>query len=142
MPLSGLYGSDGTAHLTLSRGELISAVTVPPPSANTRFSRRKIGMRGSIDFPVANVGAALSLDDAGRVINGTIVIGAVETCPVEFQRGVEMLSGKKPDSVLVAAVAKEAAAAVTPMPNAYESVGYRKKMVEVMVRRCLADLAG
>ncbi|HLF13313.1 MAG TPA: hypothetical protein VI932_00300, partial [Bacteroidota bacterium] len=61
---------------------------------------------------------------------------------VDFRRGIEMLSGKKPDASLIEAVAREAAASVTPLPNAYESVGYRKKMVEVMVRRCLTDLAG
>ena len=142
IPLAGLYWSDGSAHLTLSRGELLSAVTIPALPPNLRFSRRKIGMRGSIDFPIANVGAALALDGAGRCVSGTIVIGAVETCPVDFRRGIEMLSGKKPDASLIEAVAREAAASVTPLPNAYESVGYRKKMVEVMVRRCLTDLAG
>ena len=142
IPLSGLYGSDGSAHLTLSRGELLAAVIVPPLPDNVRFSRRRLGMRGSIDFPIANVGAALALDAAGRCVFGRIVIGAIETCPVEFRRGIEMLAGEKPDSSRIAAVAREAAASVTPLPNAYESVGYRKKMVEVLVRRCLTDLAG
>jgi 4-hydroxybenzoyl-CoA reductase subunit beta len=141
MPLAGLYGSDGSAHLTLARGELLSAVSVPAPASNVRFSRRKIGVRGSIDFPIANVGAALALDGALKCVSGSIVIGAVETCPVDFRRGVEMLSGKTLDPALIDAVAREAAATVSPLPNAYESVGYRKKMVEVMVRRCLADLA-
>ena len=142
IPLSGLYGSDGAAHLTLLRGEMLSAVNVPPLPANVRFSRQKLGMRGSIDFPIASVAVTIARDAAGRCLSGTIVIGAVEPCPVEFRRGVEMLAGEIPDTARIAAVAKEAAGSVSPLPNAYESVGYRKKMVELLVRRCLTDVAG
>lgn len=141
IPLAGLYSTDGSAHLTLSPGEMLTSVTLPAQPKNSRLSRMKIGARGTIDFPIASVAAALEFDRSGACVAGKIVIGAVETRPVEFPRGVEMLVGSRPDAERVAATAKEAAAAVTPFPNAYESVGYRKKMVEVLVRRCLTDAA-
>lgn len=141
VPVAGLYSPDGSAHLTLAPDEMLASVTVPVPAKHSALSRMKIGARGTIDFPVASVAVALDFDRSGACMAGKIVIGAVETRPVEFPRGMEMLAGSRPDAELASAVAKEAAAAVTPFPNAYESVGYRKKMVEVLVRRCLTELA-
>jgi len=141
IPLSGLYSADGCAHLTLAPEEMLTSVTVPAQPENSRLSRMKMGARGTIDFPIVSVAAALEFDRSGACVAGRIVIGAVETRPGEFPRGMEMLIGSRPDSERSAAIAKEAAAAVTPFPNAYESVGYRKKMVEVLVRRCLTDAA-
>ncbi len=141
VPLALLYGTDGAAHLTLSPEEMLTSITVPAPARTLGLSRMKIGARGTIDFPVASVAVALDFDRSGACVAGRIVIGAVETRPVVFSRGMEMLIGARPDPERAASVAKEAAAAVTPFPNAYESLGYRKKMVEVLVRRCLTEQA-
>jgi len=142
IPLANLYGGDGSAHLTIAPDELLTAVTVPRQAEHLRFSRMKMGARGTIDFPIASVAVTLGFDRSGGCVSGNIVIGAVETRPVEFSRGVEMLVGARPDAPRIRAVAAEAAAAITPFPNAYESVGYRKKMVQVMLRRCLEELTG
>jgi len=140
IPLAGLYGGDGAAHLTIAPGEMLTAVTVPLQAEHLRFSRVKMGARGTIDFPIASVAVSLGFDRSGGCVSGRIVIGAVEPTPVEFSRGAEMLVGARPDAALVSAVAREAAASLTPFPNAYESVGYRKKMVQVLLRRCLMEL--
>jgi len=139
VPLARLYSADGSAHLTLAPEEMLTSVTVPAPAKRSALSRMKMGARGTIDFPIASVAVAMEFDRSGECVAGKIVIGAVETRPVELSRGMEMLIGSRPDAERAAAIAKEAAAAVTPFPNAYESVGYRKKMVDVLVRRCLTE---
>lgn len=140
IPLSRLYGTDGGAHLTIGDDEIMTAVLVPDPGKDARFRQMKFSLRDAIDFPVANVGVMLNVDPSGACTGARVVVGAVQTRPAEVREAGEMLEGISPGPDTVEEAARAAAAAVAPFPNAYESIAYRKKIVEVLVRRSLREL--
>lgn len=138
--LSELYREDGMHHLALNPGEVLAFVVLPPPREDVRAVHRKIRSRQSIDFALANVGIAVSLTSGKICEEAKIVVGAVESRPVEARDAARTLVGSKLTAERIARVAKETAESVTPLPNVDERVSYRKSMVQVLVERALAEL--
>ncbi|HLA99942.1 MAG TPA: FAD binding domain-containing protein, partial [Bacteroidota bacterium] len=140
IPLAELYSTDGGAHLAFGNDEIMTAVLVPGPGKDVRFCHMKFSLRGAIDFPVANVGVRVGIDPSGACTGAKVVVGAVQTCPAEIRGAGEILKGAAPGPDAIEEAARAASAGVNPFPNAYESIGYRKKIVGVLVRRALKEL--
>jgi xanthine dehydrogenase YagS FAD-binding subunit len=105
IPIAELYRLPGdTPHLetTLMPGELITAVTLPPPLGGKHL-HRKVRDRASYAFAVISVGAIVQRDGTGRVALGGVAHKPwrVETTEAELPRGAkavtaELLAGAKP----------------------------------------------
>jgi len=138
--VSDLYRDDGMRYLTLAPDEMLVALELPPAGAN-RSTYWKLRRRGSIDFPVLGVGAALELEN-DRVKSASIVLGAVASAPILATKAGESLIGKRLDDVSVAAAAKLARSLATPLDNTDFAMQWRAKMVEVYVDGALRELGG
>ncbi len=138
--LAELYRDDGANHLTLQPGEIITEVSIPAAQPNQFSAYKKQRDRRAIDFALANVGLNVVLDSEVICRHAKIVIGAIQSIPVETQTAEAMLVNNKLTTELIGRATEEAASAVTPVPNVDESVGYRKKMVRVLVERALLEV--
>lgn len=135
-----LYRDDGVNHLTLQLGEIVTEVSIPAAQPNQFSAYEKLRDRRSIDFALANVGLNVVLDSELICRDARIVIGAVQSKPVEVQTAEAMLVNSKLTTELIGRAAEEAASAVTPVPNVDEPVGYRKRMVKILVERALSEV--
>ena len=140
VPVESLYANDGIHYLTKRPEELLTAIVVP--KSNTwRASYRKLRRRGSFDFPVLSVGAAVRLD-GGRVAEARIVLGAVSSAPVRATRAEEILVGSSFEMDAITAAAEAAAQPSRPMDNTDFSFLWRKEMTSRWVAKALGDIAG
>jgi 4-hydroxybenzoyl-CoA reductase subunit beta len=89
-----LYGRDGIAYLAKRPHEVLTEIRVPD-RASWRATYRKLRRRGSIDFPIVGVAAAVELDEGGVVRDARIVLGAVHTHPVVAQDAADFLRGRR-----------------------------------------------
>ena len=94
--------------------------------------------RGSFDFPVAAVAARVAMD-GDTVKAADLVLNAVGPAPVECTEAVELILGKTLDDDTIAEAAKIATRAAKPLDNTDQVSRWRKKVVEVEVRRALAS---
>lgn len=140
IPVEDLYRNDGMAHLAKATDEILTEVVIPG-DAGLRSTYHKLRRRGSIDFPILGVAAAIRLDDEGTCIEARIVLGAVASAPLRVPEAEEALVGKPygPDTIAVAAEACRKLA--RPLNNTDLTSRYRKRMIPVFVRRALDDLA-
>ncbi len=138
IPLGALYQDDGIEYLTRTPGEILTRVRVPAADG-LRSTYSKIRPRGSFDFPLLGVGAALRLRD-GRVSHARLVLGAVHTHPVEVPEASDILVGESPTDELLEAVAEAAYRRATPLDNADLMYYWRKRVTGVSVRRALERL--
>ena len=77
----------------LDADELVTEIAVPAPLAGTRASFQKFRVRNSIDFPIVDVAAVLTLK--GAVIQSArIVFGAVAPIPLRAVNVEDFLVGK------------------------------------------------
>ncbi len=138
--LAELYRDDGANHLTLQPGEIVTEVSIPAAQPNQFSVYEKLRDRRSIDFALVNVGLNILLDSELIYRHAKIVIGAVQSIPVEVQTAEAIFVNRRLTIELIGRAAEEAASAVTPVPNVDEPVGYRKRMVKVLVERALSEV--
>lgn len=138
LPVGALYRDDGIDYLTKRPEELLTAVSLPPVDG-LRSTYVKVRRRGSFDFPILGVAAALRLED-DTVTGLRLVLGAVHTHPVEVPEAAEAV-GERPSEELFDAVAEAAYRRSTPLDNTDLTLYWRKKVTRVTVRRALCRLA-
>jgi 4-hydroxybenzoyl-CoA reductase subunit beta len=134
-----LYRNDGIHYLTKRPDELLTAIRVPARDG-WRAAYRKLRRRGSFDFPVLSVGAALS-QDAGRITDARLVLGGVASAPVRLTRAEEVLRGRALDADAIAEAAEASAGPSRPMDNTDFSFLWRKQMTKKFVAAALRELA-
>ncbi len=113
-----------------------------PPADGWRSVYRKLRRRGSFDFPILGVAAALRQDQDGTVREARITLGAVASHPVEAAEAARMLAGQRLTPELIEAAAAAAARWAKPLDNTDLTINYRKQMAPVYVRRALEELVG
>jgi len=139
MPLHELYRDDGAAHLTLAPGEFVSAVRIAAPVPQRRSGYRKARVRSAMDFPLAGVGAALSLRD-GVLAEIGVALSGTNSRPIVLQ-GLEVFVGQRVDDALLAALAKRVQQQVSPMRSTATPSNYRRQVAVVLAQRLVRELA-
>lgn len=140
IPVDAMYQDDGQFYLSKSPDELLVSIYLPP-RPGWRMAYLKLRRRGSIDFPILAVAAALHLDENGICREGRVVLGAVASQPVALDKTVnDMLIGQKLTAGLIEQFAQEAYRPAKPLDNTDMSLSYRKKLARVFVARALREV--
>jgi 4-hydroxybenzoyl-CoA reductase subunit beta len=136
-----LYGRDGIAYLSKKPEEILTEIHVPD-RGGWRMTYRKLRRRGSIDFPIVGVAAAVRLGTGGVVEDAHLVLGAVHMAPVEATLAEAFLRGRALDPETIEVAAGLAAKPAKPLDNADLVYAWRKRMAGIEVARALRELAG
>ncbi len=144
IPLTDLYRDDGIEYLGKKSNEILSEVLLPgdADSEHCRSAFWKLRRRGSIDFSVLSVAAALWTDDKNIVTRAAVYLGAVGSSPVVVSGVEQLLVGKVLDEALIAEVAAQAHQDATPMDNTDFMPSWRGKMAEQYTHAALCEAAG
>jgi 4-hydroxybenzoyl-CoA reductase subunit beta len=142
LPLEELYQDDGIHFVKKGADEILRGILIPHAAFGSRNIYSKLRRRGSFDFPLLGVAAALTLDKEGTCRSAKIVLTAVSSAPKVVDETARLLTGKKLDQAAVEEAAEIAARYSHPVDNADMDYWYRKRMTKVYVKRALAQLAG
>jgi 4-hydroxybenzoyl-CoA reductase subunit beta len=140
IPAQQLYRNDGITYLSKAPDELLVAYHLPPRADTWYATYHKLRRRGSFDFPVLGVAARVDLDADGTVTSARIVLGAIASCPTPIPAAADALVGHPLDAHTIAAAADAAFRPAKPMDNTDFTLGWRKEMVRVYVRRALEEV--
>jgi len=135
-----LYGSDGIDYLAKRPDEILTRIHVPDRTG-WRATYRKVRRRGSIDFPILGVAAAVRFGPERRVDEARIVLGAVHVRPFRATDAESFLQGRTLDEETIGTAAGMAYRPAKPLDNADLTHYWRKRMVRVEVARALRELA-
>ena len=139
IPVRELFRDDGMAPYTRAWDELLAEILLPPAD-DWRSVYLKLRRRGSFDFPILGVAAALRLNSDGTVADARLTLGAVASHPVEANDAASQLLHQPLSPELIDAVALAAAKRAKPLDNADLTINYRKQVTPVFVRRALKQL--
>lgn len=135
--LADFYREDGRDHLTLEPGEILACVHLPPNPPPSSYGKARV--RGAIDFPLAGVAVALTMEGE-KVAELRVGITGTNSRPFLLQ-GVDALIGCPLDAdtlhELEALVQKQ----VQPMRTTTISAHYRRLAAAALVRRLATGLA-
>ena len=141
LPLQDLYRDDGIRYLTRKKEEILTNIILPQ-AARTRSTYWKLRRRGSFDFPVLSVAAALEFDGADRVTDARIVLGAVASQPVVCSAVNELLPGRTLSDDVIEEAAAACVKAARPVKNTDFAPHWRKRAIGYVARCALRELRG
>jgi 4-hydroxybenzoyl-CoA reductase subunit beta len=141
VPVAALFHDDGISYLEKRPDEILAEVIIPDSSSTPfcRSSSRKLRRRGSIDFSVLSVAAAIWNDASERIERAAIYLGAVASAPLRVPAAESALIGQRLDEESISAAARHCRAAATPLDNTDFAPQWRNQMVEVFAARALSD---
>lgn len=139
IPVQALYNNDGIEYLSKAPNEILVDIDIPP-AAGVKMTYHKLRRRGSFDFPILGVAAAIRQADDGTCTEANIVLGAVASYPIKATDAEEMLVGQKITEELIEEAAKVAFKPAKPLDNTDMGHPYRKQMTRVYVKRALREV--
>jgi 4-hydroxybenzoyl-CoA reductase subunit beta len=134
-----LYNNDGIQYLTKRPDELLVDIHLPP-AAGIRAVYKKLRRRGSFDFPVLGVAAAVEWAEDGTVKAARLILGGVAPAPIQVREAEELLIGHRLDQEHVLAAAEAAYLKARPLDNTDFLMNWRKQMARPFVTRALEEL--
>ena len=130
----------GPGRTALEPGEIVTAVHLPVPHANTRSFYYKLAVRKAMDL--AMVGIAISLvPQNGGFSNARIALGAVGPVVLRATEAEQVINSGPVTPERIAEAAQLAMAASKPISDQRASAEYRREMVATLTRRGLQQLA-
>ncbi len=139
IPAQALYHNDGIDYLTKRPDELLVSIQLPAMGL-ARATYQKLRRRGAFDFPVLGVAAWIRPNGKGTVAEARVVIGAVGSSPIVSEPAAKALVGHALEDDTIDAAARAAAKPAKPLDTTDFTIGWRKDMVAVYVRRALQEL--
>ena len=134
-----LYKNDGIDYLRKRQDELLTEIRLSR-RATLRASYQKLRRRGSFDFPVLGVAAALDLAPDETVLSARLVLCGVGPAPMEVKEAEVELVGWELDSRRIQAAAEACYLKARPLDNTDFMMNWRKQMVRPYVIKSLEEL--
>jgi 4-hydroxybenzoyl-CoA reductase subunit beta len=138
IPVEVLYQNDGIDYLSRTPDEILTEVRVPSGWKSTYWKLRR---RGSFDFPILGVAAALKFDK-DIVTEARIALGAVASRPFLVEKAGEFLRGKKLTDEVIAEASELVANRAKPMDNTDMDLYWRKEVADDFAGYALRELRG
>lgn len=123
---------------TLQSGELLVAISLPPPRTNFGAHYLRFIPRNEMDIAVVGAGASVTLDDAKqKIVSARIALGAVAPTPLFVEEAGMVLAGKAITPENLEEAAEIAQAAARPISDLRGTAEFRKHLCGVLTRRAL-----
>ena len=116
----------------LEKDEIVLEIEIPTPSPGSRSAFHKFALRKSIDFPIVNCAAAITLKDQ-KVDQARICLNAVYVKPYRPLQAEKVIQGK----VLDEKMAEEAGEAAVAGANPLTHNGYMVQIARALTKRAV-----
>jgi CO/xanthine dehydrogenase FAD-binding subunit len=122
--------------------ELLITVRWPVPSRRSVGAFHKLGLRKALACAVVNAAVTVEIETSGRCQQARIALGAVASRPLRAETAENLLCKQRVTPALISQAARVAAEATKPIDDVRGSAAYRRRAVEVLVRRLLENVIG
>ena len=128
----------GPGRNALEPGELLVAIQLPAPAANSGTAYLRFIPRNEMDIAVAGVSSTVALDASGQTIQSArIALASVGPTPILATAAGDSLAGKAVSDDAIAEAGRLASAAATPITDMRGTIRQRHHLVDVLTRRTL-----
>ena len=134
-PAPALVALDAQMVIRSSRGErVVTMIRIPDTWAGANFYFEKVADRGSWDFPLVNVAAALRLD-GDRITDARIVVGGVQAIPRRLTAVENLVRGRTQNEETAALAGAAAVEGAEPLRYNH----FKVPLMEHLVKRAVRD---
>ena len=128
----------GPGRNALENGELLVAIQLPAPAANSGTAYLRFIPRNEMDIAVAGVSSTVQLDASGQTIESArIALASVGPTPILATAAGDSLAGKAVSDEAIEEAGRLASEAATPITDMRGTIRQRHHLVAVLTRRTL-----
>ncbi len=128
----------GPGRNALENGELLVAIQLPAPAANSGTAYLRFIPRNEMDIAVAGVSSTVQLDASGQTIQSArIALASVGPTPILATAAGDSLAGKAISDEAIEEAGRLASEAATPITDMRGTIRQRHHLVAVLTRRTL-----
>ncbi|MBL8058345.1 MAG: xanthine dehydrogenase family protein subunit M [Anaerolineales bacterium] len=128
----------GPGRTALAPGEILVAVSVPPPAPHFGAHYLRFIPRNEMDIAVVGAAAAVTLAADGRsFVAARVALGAVAATPLLVPEAGAYLAGRPVTAETIAEAARLAQAAARPIDDVRGTAAFRRHLSAVLTRRAL-----
>lgn len=138
IPVEALYNNDGIDYLSRKPDEVLTGVVVPAGWKSTYWKLRR---RGSFDFPILGVAAAVRME-GDVVAEARLALGAVASRPFLVEKAGAFLKGKRLTDEVIAEASTLVANRAKPMDNTDMDLYWRKEVADDFAGYALMEVRG
>ena len=139
--LSDLYNNDGIDYIKRKPDEILAEVLLDSLHG-WKSTYWKLRRRGSFDFPVLSVAAAVRLSRNNTVEDARIIVGSAACRPLAATEAAKSLAGRSLDRQAIEEAATLAARIAKPLDNTDFDMTWRKRVTAEFVTYALRELRG
>jgi 4-hydroxybenzoyl-CoA reductase subunit beta len=139
--LSDLYNNDGIDYIKRRPDEILAEVVLDS-LRGWKSTYWKLRRRGSFDFPVLSVAAAVRLSKETVVEDARIVVGSAACRPLAATDAAKSLLGRALNQQSIEEAAASAARIAKPLDNTDFDMTWRKRVTAEFVTYALRELRG
>jgi 4-hydroxybenzoyl-CoA reductase subunit beta len=136
LPISELRDKDGTQPLKLGHGELVVGIRIPLGPSDRLSAYHKWAVRQAVDFPLVSFAMVCDRDTDGTINAFKIAVGVLGPRPKSI-KGLNKFVGRQLSPDLANDVAALVRKQCAPLTNVLYDVGYRRHLLQILVRRQL-----
>jgi 4-hydroxybenzoyl-CoA reductase subunit beta len=140
-PLADFYTNVGDARMKLATNEMLTRIFLPERMAGYRGMYQKLRLRGSIDYPLAGVAAALKKNSQGLIEDARVAITGVNPAPLLVHEARHALLGKPLNEHAASVIGELAARVAKPLTTSALTPEYRREMIRVYAKRAVLGAA-
>ncbi|SHK59514.1 carbon-monoxide dehydrogenase medium subunit [Pseudonocardia thermophila] len=129
----------GYYETALQDAEVIAGIEVPRPTRGVGSAYLRFTSRGSEDRPCIGAAAVMAITPGGRIEHLRVVVGAVADVPHLLPDVLADAAGRPAADEVFAEIGAGYARRIDPLDDERGSAWYRRRMIEVHVRRALAE---
>jgi xanthine dehydrogenase YagS FAD-binding subunit len=120
----------------LEADEIVTEIVIPKPLENNKNTFIKFAIRKSIDFPIVNCAASLTLQE-GAISAARICLNAVAVVPQRAVQAEELILGQSLDENLAERAGEAAVADAKPMTKNAYLIQIAKTLVKRSILACV-----
>ena len=139
IPVETLYRNDGIDYLSRKPDEILTRVVIPGGWQSTYWKLRR---RGSFDFPILGVAAALQFNSDSSIKEARIALGAAASRPFLVEKASQYLKGRKLTDDVIAEASAMIASRAKPLDNTDMDLYWRKEVADDFAGYALRELRG
>ncbi|MCX5886105.1 MAG: FAD binding domain-containing protein [Proteobacteria bacterium] len=139
IPAKEFYRDDGIRHTSLEPGEMVTSIQLPEGNGNSQSIFIKVSTRKGIDFATGSIAAHATVNDKG-VSGIRLVLGSISSAPILLDKTSQVIMESGLTEKSIEKAAETARSELGTLTNLFTSAGYKRHLVEVLVRRALSEL--
>jgi len=139
--LGDFYLDDGINYMDRRPDEILVDIILDSTSG-WRSTYWKLRRRGSFDFPILSVAAAILTDPGGTIRQARMVLGAVAPKPLLCKDASDFLKGRKLNDEVIEETGRIMTKTARPVNNTDLTASWRKKVIPSFVTHALRELRG